>query len=277
MSTEIKTTEGNIVPTGESKPANNITFDGNIFASSQSFQLAQRMAMALSSSTIVPKEYQGEHGLGNCMIALEMSTRLNTSPLMVMQNLYVVNGRPAWSSQYIIAMINSSRKYRTELQYDMQGSGDNMSCCAFAYDYNDHKVVGPTISMSMAKKEGWIDKNGSKWKTMPEVMLRYRAASFFGRLNCPDMIMGIYTQDEVIELNDDAYSVRDISSIVEQVGAEIAANANAVIIDTTETELHTSEGVAAASVDVDPDTGEVLGMDETPEDTARQTTLGPAF
>jgi hypothetical protein len=198
---------------------------GNIFSDGQVFALAQRMANALASSTIVPKEYQSN--LGNCLIALEMSSRLNTSPLMVMQNLYIVNGRPAWSSQYIVAMINRSKKYTTELQFELTGSGDNMECFAFAEDSFGHRVVGPKITMKMAKEEGWLSKNGSKWKTMPEVMIRYRAASFFGRLNCPDMIMGMYTADEVVELDETQYSVLTEQSVKE----EIAENANKDVID----------------------------------------------
>lgn len=169
-----------------------------VFSNTQSFELALRMSKALAASTIVPKDYQNNPS--NTLIAVEMSARLHTSPMMVMQNLYIVNGRPAWSSQYMIAMINSSGKYKTELQFEISGKGDNLSCYAWVEDKNGHKVVGPTISMGMAKAEGWIDKNGSKWKTMPEVMIRYRAASFFARLYCPDMIMGIYSADEAKEM-----------------------------------------------------------------------------
>ena len=227
-------------------PVKDIKLSNNIFSGYQEFQVAQRMATALSSSTIVPKDYQ--NNLGNCIIALEMANRLNTSPMMVMQNLYIVNGRPAWSSQYIVAMINASRKYKTELQYDLQGTGMNMTCYAYAEDHNGHAVKGPTITMQMAKDEGWLDKNGSKWKTMPEVMIRYRAASFFGRLNCPDMIMGIYSADEVIEITPDAY--REIDP-AEQVAQEIKANANSTPID----------------IDMDEETGEVIEHGE-PEDQA---------
>ena len=170
----------------------------NIFSRKGTFDLAVRMAMAFSQSTIIPKDYQGNPS--NCIIALEMANRIGTSPMMVMQNLYIVNGRPAWSSQFIVAMINSSRRYKTELQYDMKGSGDTLECTAYAIDQNDRKVVGPTINMKMAKDEGWVGKTGSKWKTMPDVMIRYRAASFFGRLHCPDLIMGIYTDAEVIDM-----------------------------------------------------------------------------
>ena len=171
----------------------------SVFANADSFQLACRMADALSKSTIVPKSYQGN--TSNCMIAIEMASRINTSPMMVMQNLYIVNGTPAWSSQWIIAMINNSKRYKTELKFDMKFGPDGrpISCTAWAEDYNGNMVVGPTITMEMAEREGWLSKSGSKWKTMPEVMIRYRAASIFGRLNCPDMIMGIYSQEEVID------------------------------------------------------------------------------
>lgn len=175
----------------------------SVFSSAESFGLACRMADALARSTIVPATYQGNPS--NCLIAIEMASRINTSPMMVMQNLYIVHGNPAWSSQWIIAMINNSRRYKTELKFDMEydNSGKPLSCRAWAEDYNGNKVTGPLITMEMANAEGWTKKNGSKWATMPEVMIRYRAASFFGRLNCPDMIMGIYSQEEVVDAFED--------------------------------------------------------------------------
>ncbi len=175
----------------------------NVFSSNESFSLALKMAQALASSTIVPKAYQGN--VGNCMIAIEMAARINTSPMMVMQNLYIVNGNPSWSSQWIIAMINNSGRYKTELQFEFVGTPgtDSYGCRAYAEDRTGHRVEGPLVTMQMAKDEGWYGKSGSKWKTMPEVMIRYRAASFFGRVNCPDMVMGIYTQEEVYEMGDD--------------------------------------------------------------------------
>lgn len=174
----------------------------SVFSDAQSFSTALRMSQCLASSTVVPREYQ--NNVGNCMIAIEMASRINTSPMMVMQNLYIVNGRPAWSSQWIIAMINSSRRYKTELQFEFghdQADG-GLSCRAWAEDYSGHKVFGPKITMAMANQEGWTSKNGSKWKTMPDVMIQYRAASFFGRMNCPDMIMGIYSSDEVLDMGE---------------------------------------------------------------------------
>jgi len=223
--------------------APDVVLASNIFMSMHGFALATKMAQVLSNSTIVPASYRGN--MGNCLISLEMANRLGTSPLMVMQNLYIVKGTPAWSSQFIIAMINNSKKYKTELLFDLQGKGETLSCYAYVEDKNNHKVVGPTIDMKMANAEGWTTKDGSKWKTMPEVMIRYRAASFFGRLNCPEMIMGIYTLEEVQEGIAPSASQIPIAHVLE---------------DENKTPLTFGDEVDEVA---DPSTGEILSIDQT--------------
>lgn len=189
----------------EQKSTNKVTdFSLGIFGTSDNFIMAREMAKMLAGSTIVPKEFQ--NNVSNCIIAVEMAVRLHTSPMMMMQHLYVVYGRPSWSAQYVIAMINGSGKYDMELQFDekVDVKGNPYSCMCWT-EKNGRKVTGPVITMDLAKAEGWIDKNGSKWKTMPQIMLRYRAASFFGRMNCPDLMMGMYTQEEQYEMGKDGY------------------------------------------------------------------------
>lgn len=173
-------------------------FSLGIFGTSDNFIMAKNMAAYLAASTIVPKDYQKNEA--NCLVALEMAVRIGTSPLIVMQNLDIIYGRPSWRAQYIIAMINGSGKYDIELQYDQkEKNGKPFSCQCWTMK-DGRKVSGPVIDMDMVKAEQWIDKNGSKWKTMPQIMLMYRAASFFGRLNCPELIMGLYSDDEVKEM-----------------------------------------------------------------------------
>lgn len=162
------------------------------------FEHAQRVAKMLASSSLIPKEYQ--NNIANTMIALEMANRIGASPLQVMQNLYIVHGKPGWSSSFIIASLNASKKF-SSIRFEMGGEGDEYGCYAWAYDVQkNEKLLGPKITMKMAKLEGWVDKNGSKWKTMPELMLRYRAAAFFGRLYAPEIMMGMQTMEEVIDV-----------------------------------------------------------------------------
>ena len=167
-----------------------------IFGTSDNFIMAMQMAKALASSTIVPQTFQKNDA--NCLIAIEQAQRLRVSPLMVMQNLYVIQGRPSWSSKFLIAAINNSGKFDMELQFEetRDKDGKPYSCLAWTTK-NGRRVEGMTVDMEMAKAEGWLSKNGSKWKTMPQLMLRYRAASFFSSLNCPELTMGLYTKEEM--------------------------------------------------------------------------------
>ena len=193
-----------------------------IFGTSDNFIMAMQMAKALSESTIVPQTYQKNPS--NCLIAIEQAQRMNISPLMVMQNLYPIQGKPSWSSKFLIASINASRKFDMELQYDetKDKDGKPYSCVAWTMK-NGRRIEGMEVNMQMAKDEGWLGKNGSKWKTMPQLMLRYRAASFFSSLNCPELTMGIYTKEEIEDNDFNDYPMEDLQA---QVQKDIAENAN---------------------------------------------------
>lgn len=214
-------------------------FSLGIFGSSANFGLAKRMAETLALSTIVPKDYQ--NNACNAMIAIEIANRLQTSPLMVMQNLNVIQGRPSWSAQFLIAMVNGSGKYDMELQFDEKTDNDGkpFSCQCWTTK-NGRKVTGIVIDMDMAQAEGWVQKNGSKWKTMPQVMLRYRAASFFARMNCPELTLGYYSKEEILDGDFKEYPLEDVQ---EQVQMEIEQNANSQDFEEAVPEPQKSEPV----------------------------------
>lgn len=181
----------------ENKELEKVEVPHNYFENKEIFDQIQRVALMFSKSELVPKMYQGNPG--NCVIALEMASRLKASPLLVMQNLYVIQGKPGWSSTFLIASVNACGKF-SPLRYE-EDDKDGGRTRAWAYDLkNNEKVYGIWVSMGMAKAEGWIDKTGSKWKTMPELMRRYRAASFFSRQFAPDVAMGMQTIEEVVDI-----------------------------------------------------------------------------
>ena len=168
----------------------------NPVSGTTAFDLAQRMSKALASSDLVPDAFRGN--VANCLIALEISTRLGMAPLMVMQNLHIIHGRPSWSSQFIIAAINSSRRFTT-LKFEF--NKDRTSCTAYATERATGEVIrGATVTLEMATVEGWSTKKGSKWATMPELMLQYRAAAFFGRVYCPEILNGLYSEQEAMDI-----------------------------------------------------------------------------
>jgi len=175
----------------------------DVFGTVASFEAAQRIGKMLSSSSMVPDTYKGEGNIGNCVIALEISNRIGANVIAVMQNLYIVHGRPAWSSQFLISCINASGKF-TPLRYEIVGEPgkDSYGCRAWAVDRAGEKLVAPLVTIEMARLEGWYSKNGSKWKTMPELMLHYRAATYFARLYAPELTMGIMTAEEVEDVKE---------------------------------------------------------------------------
>lgn len=176
------------------------TTQQGVFSGIQAFEDAQRIAKALASSTLIPQQFQGQQGFANCLVALNIARRMQMDPLMVMQNLHIIHGRPSWSSQFIIGLINGCGRF-SPLRYELSGKGDTLACTAVATEHaTGQELRGPEVTMAMAKKEGWATKAGSKWQTMPELMIRYRAAAFWGRLYIPDLLVGIQTQEEVIDV-----------------------------------------------------------------------------
>lgn len=164
------------------------------------FAHIQRVAKLFASSQLVPDVFKNNDA--NVVIALEMSHRMGASPLMVMQNLDIIYGRPSFRSTFNIASINACGRF-TPLRFVEVGERGKDSWGYYAQataKVDGFLCRGTTVTMQIAKDEGWIDKKGSKWKTMPELMLQYRAATWWTRMYAPELLMGFQTSDEVIEV-----------------------------------------------------------------------------
>jgi hypothetical protein len=172
--------------------------ESSIYKNTDSFEFAQRQAKSLCESDLVPKSYQGQKGLPNCLVAIEMGKRMKLSPLTVMQNLNVIHGTPTWSAQFITSQILGCGRF-TNFDYLVKGEGDTLEVQCVATRVEDQKLVkGTAVSMKMARLEGWT--RNSKYQSMPELMLRNRAATFFGRQYIPDLLLGVQTSEEVVDI-----------------------------------------------------------------------------
>lgn len=173
------------------------------FSSADSFELAQRGAKLLASADLMPARYKGK--VADCMIVLEMAQRLGANPLLVAQNLYVVHGTPAWSAQFVISCINSAKRF-SALRYEIRGEDpkkQDYAVRAWTTERgSDERLYGPWIDWQTVKAEGWDSKSGSKWKSIPDLMFRYRAAAWWGRTYAPELTMGLRTVEEEAEIID---------------------------------------------------------------------------
>lgn len=195
------------------------------------FEAMQRCAKPYAESTVAPTVYRDN--IGNCIIALDLAYRMDLPALMVMQNLYIVNGNPSWSSKFLVACINQCGRF-TALRYRKRSLGklgkvkyndtvydeahkrkttvvkefdatgiENFECVAYATEKTTGQVLeSDPVSIEMAIKEGWYTKTGSKWVTMPMLMLTYRAAAFWQRVYAPEISMGFRTVEEEQDVQD---------------------------------------------------------------------------
>lgn len=164
-----------------------------------------KLADFLSTSDIIPKHFQGKKA--NCFLALEMSQRLNINFFELVNGLYVVHGSPGFTGAFTISLINRSGLFPGGLNFKITGEGESLACTCAAKK-RDGTHCEATVSMAMAKAEGWT-KN-AKYKTMPEQMLTYRSASFFCRRYCPEILMGAKTVDEIEDIKASATNTIDM-------------------------------------------------------------------
>jgi len=290
------------------------------FFDPKQFETVQRISLLFASSKLVPAMYQiggmvkkgkdaqpiaKEEAIANCLIALDIASRIGAAPLMVMQNLAIIEGRPSWSSKFLIATVNTCGRfeplkfkfiekgnigkfnyteyvwngsYKQAVQKEFDGSKmRDIECVAYTTKKGDTEVLESSpISLRMAIDEGWYTKNGSKWRTMPKQMLMYRAASFWTNAYAPELSMGMRTTEEQQDM-----VFADAEEVHEDVSAQVAeekkklANKEAIRFDNEEAQAHGVGSKPTADYvpqGVDPATGEIINptaaADETPTNEA---------
>lgn len=174
-----------------------------VFSTPEGFQKLYDIGKMFATSKLVPSNFQNQPM--DCAIAVDMANRMGVSPMMVMQNLYVVQGKPSWSGQACKTLIDASGKFKDVCHvYTGTRNEDTWGCYLQAVRISDGELVkGPEVTIKMAKDEGWYSKNGSKWKTMPELMLAYRSSAFFARVHIPSALMGVQIEGEVEDIKKD--------------------------------------------------------------------------
>lgn len=178
----------------ENKVTVRTQYDPDVNLVPHSISELQHIAKIFSDSSLVPKHFQGKPQ--DCFIALEMAYRMRLSPSMALQNIYVMNGKPGLSAALVIALINKSGLIQGGIKYRQSPKGQPLEVTAYAKAL-DGEEISYTVTMEMAKAECW-DKN-PKYRSIPELMLRYRAATFLARLYFPEVIMGMHTVEELSE------------------------------------------------------------------------------
>lgn len=297
------------------------------------FETAQRMSKMFASSKLVPNMYQKDEvykelqkdnmrlpqeqrldakilyqnasieATANCMIALDVAARIGASPLMIMQNLVIIYGKPSWSSKFLIATVNTCGRFEplkykfiekgkvgkiniTEYVWDRATNSKkpvtrefdgtkimDIECVAYTKAKGSTEILESSpISIRMAIEEGWFTKNGSKWQTMPKQMLMYRSASFWTSAYAPEISMGMRTVEEVedtehVELREGDNEQNSIEQIKAE--REKRAGKNVIELKTPISDVKEEN----MPENIDKETGEVYQDSEDPT----QESSAPAY
>ena len=166
------------------------------------FELEQRKAKAFVATDFFPTHLRKGNetaNIGTAIIVLDLAQRMNIGALEVAQSIYIIHGKPSFDTKFLVAMLNSSGLLKGRLQTIVSPDGNSAHCEAIDAQ-TGQLLKGTTITMEMARREGWLSKNGSKWQTMPELMMKYRAQSFFINEFFPEVKYGLKTSDEVEDI-----------------------------------------------------------------------------
>lgn len=189
----------------------------------QQFRLEQRRATALSKSAFFPKDLKGD--VASAVIVHDLSKRMNISEMEVSQSIFLIYGRPSFATAFLVARLNESGLIKGSLKTVI--SKDKQSCYCKAIDaYDDDELIGMTVTMEMAKSEGWSTKSGSKWKTMPEWMIKKRAQSFFIKEYFPQVMFGTQSKEELEDIETIDATYENIDPV-----KEVKEKANTVDIE----------------------------------------------
>jgi hypothetical protein len=176
-----------------------------------------RIGHLYAQSSMIPDHYRGKDA--DCAIGAELAMRLGISPMMFFQNTFVVHGKPGMSASLQIALANDRKVFRGPIRYELTGDGMARQCTAYALDRETGARCEQIVTMAMAKAEGWLSKNGSKWLTIPDLMLRYRAAAWLIRTHCPEVVMGMLSHEELEDIDGPQAATKPSGALTELVSS----------------------------------------------------------
>lgn len=263
MTMTMEPQNGTIVPTPPARVLVQVRDEGqyaNLLDSSR-FDQCWRIAKLFAATTMIPQHFQGKPE--DCFVGIQMAMRLGIDPLMFLQNTYVTKGKPGMEGKLAISLINTSGLFRGPLRFVYTGSKgtDQWGCTGVAIlKETGETVEGPTVTIAIAKAEGWYAQN-PKWKNIPEMMLLYRAGAWFGRTVCPERLMGMQTIDELNDVANEAPAAPSPQNIMQRLTSRPVSENQTFVPDE-----NAAQQIANQNSVIDSETGEVI--DTIPADKA---------
>ncbi|WP_211260734.1 recombinase RecT [Pseudoxanthomonas dokdonensis] len=177
--------------------------------SPQTFDQALTFCDYLADSDLVPKDFKGKPA--NCLIAMQWGAELGLKPLQAVQNIAIINGRPALWGDAVIALVRSSPL----CEYITESDDGKAATCRVKRRGEPEEVR--IFSMDDAKAAGLAGKQGP-WTQYPKRMRQMRARAFALRDVFPDVLKGMPIAEEIMDIQP-AGEQRAVAAVVSQPAA----------------------------------------------------------
>lgn len=164
--------------------------------SPENFDHSMKIAKELSRSDLVPPHFRDKPQ--NVVIVMSLAHNLGINVPMALQQISVIGGKPCMSSALMISLLNNAKCLNGPLmfKYDGKPASPERSCTAYGIDASTgQKIEGQPFSLAMAQADGYT--RNAKYKSLPDLMLQWRAASFFVRAYYPQVVLGLHSSEEL--------------------------------------------------------------------------------
>ena len=184
-----------------------------------------RLAKAFSMSGMVPSHFQGKPEA--CLVAMLYAEQLGEHPMLLFQEISVINGRPNTSARFAISRANKSGLLQGPITWASKGQGETLQVTASATLRETGEIISTTVSMKEAQADGWT--RNPKYKSIPEQMLRWRAATRLINLYMPEVLFGLGVADEAEVRQARVQEVSTGGGVVADLNRQIAASKTAAV------------------------------------------------
>lgn len=166
------------------------------------FKTISSLSEMFARSTLVKPHFRGPRGSeghSNTFIALSMAMEMDIPWLQALNHIHVVKGNVGFSGQLYLALANQRAPIKGRIMFKEKGTGDKLETTAWAIDKESGETVEYSMSIEEIKNTEWYSRN-PLWKKQPKLMLRYRAGTYLVRTNFPEAMLGLQTQEELVDV-----------------------------------------------------------------------------
>lgn len=187
------------------------------------FEHLQRIATIMANASLIPDHLKGNNSqqtLGNCFLVVNQSLRWGLDPFAVAAETYSVGGKLGFQGKLVAALVNARANLQGKLRYEFSGAGDERTVNVVGQFKDEETERTVTLSVGQARTKNQM------WTSDPDQKLIYSAATKWARRHCPEVLLGVLTDDDIDRIAENraitqgpAREVSNLSALTQQLNS----------------------------------------------------------